>query len=175
MRIVVTGGNGNIGAHIIRELLRQGYDDIVCFDRMEHSIHSEVVRYISGDRHNKQAYISTMHELKPDIAFELTCFDSQDAQASIEAFRDVRHFITASTVCTYGKHFNHFPIREEDWFQPCTQYGINKHAADLIYLDAYRREGFPVTIMKPCTSYSEMSGMLRNLTTEYTWIFPPRR
>ena len=48
MRIVVTGGNGNIGAHIIRELLRQGYDDIVCFDRMERSIHPEAVRYISG-------------------------------------------------------------------------------------------------------------------------------
>lgn len=88
MRIVVTGGNGNIGAHIIRELLRQGYDDIVCFDRMERSIHPEAVRYISGDRHNEQAYIRVMRELKPDIAFELTCFDAQDAQVSIEAFRD---------------------------------------------------------------------------------------
>ena len=60
--------------------------------------------------------------------------------------------------------------QEEDWFEPCTEYGINKHAADLVYLEAFRREGFPVTIMKPCTSYSGMSGMLRSLTTEHTWI-----
>lgn len=170
MKIVVTGGNGNIGAHIIRELLRQGYGDIICFDRMERSIHPDTVQYISGDRHDEQAYIRTMRELKPDAVFELTCFNAQDARVSIEAFRDVRHFITASTVCTYGKNFTHFPIREEDWFQPCTEYGINKHAADLVYLDAFRRQGFPVTIMKPCTSYSEMSGMLRSLTTEHTWI-----
>ena len=170
MRIVVTGGNGNIGAHIIRELLSQGYDDIVCFDRTKRSIHPDTVKYISGDRHDERAYIRTMRELKPDAAFELTCFSAQDARVSIEAFQDVKHFITASTVCTYGKNFTHFPIREEDWFQPCTEYGINKHAADLVYLDAFRRQGFPVTIMKPCTSYSEMSGMLRSLTTEHTWI-----
>lgn len=170
MRIVVTGGNGNIGAHIIRELLNQGYDDIVCFDRMERSIHPDTVKYISGDRHDERAYIRTMRELKPDAAFELTCFSAQDARVSIEAFQDVKHFITASTVCTYGRNFTHFPIREEDRFQPCTEYGINKHAADLVYLDAFRRQGFPVTIMKPCTSYSEMSGMLRSLTTEHTWI-----
>lgn len=170
MRIVVTGGNGNIGAHIIRELLSQGYDDIVCFNRTKRSIHPDTVKYISGDRHDERAYIRTMRELKPDAAFELTCFSAQDARVSIEAFQDVKHFITASTVCTYGKNFTHFPIREEDWFQPCTEYGINKHAADLVYLDAFRRQGFPVTIMKPCTSYSEMSGMLRSLTTEHTWI-----
>ena len=128
------------------------------------------MKYISGDRHDERAYIRTMRELKPDAAFELTCFSAQDARVSIEAFQDVKHFITASTVCTYGKNFTHFPIREEDWFQPCTEYGINKHAADLVYLDAFRRQGFPVTIMKPCTSYSEMSGMLRSLTTEHTWI-----
>ena len=170
MKIVVTGGNGNIGAHIIRELLQRGYDDIVCFDRTECPAPLDHVQYLVGDRHNEQEYIDTMHRLAPDVAFELTCFNAQDAKVSIAAFRGVKHFITASTVCTYGKNFSHFPMREEDWFEPCTEYGINKHAADLVYLEAFRREGFPVTIMKPCTSYSGMSGMLRSLTTEHTWI-----
>lgn len=157
MKIVVTGGNGNIGTHIIRELLRRGYDDIVCFDRTERPGHPDQVQCLVGDRHNEREYIETMQRLAPDVAFELTCFNAQDAKVSVEAFRGVKHFITASTVCTYGKNFSHFPMREEDWFEPCTEYGINKHAADLVYLEAFRREGF-VTIMKPCTSYSGMSG-----------------
>ena len=100
MKIVVTGGNGNIGAHIIRELLQRGYDDIVCFDRTECPAPLDHVQYLVGDRHNEQEYIDTMHRLAPDVAFELTCFNAQDAKVSIAAFRGVKHFITASTVCT---------------------------------------------------------------------------
>ena len=87
-----------------------------------------------------------------------------------QAFRGVQHFITASTVCTYGKRFARMPIRECDTFTPWTDYGINKHEADLVYQQAWKDEGFPVTMMKPCTSYSEMSGALRSFATEHTWI-----
>ena len=52
MKIVVTGGNGNIGTHIIRELLRRGYDDIVCFGRTERPGHPDQVQCLVGDRHN---------------------------------------------------------------------------------------------------------------------------
>ena len=50
MKIVVTGGNGNIGAHIIRELLQRGYKDIVCFDRTECPAPLDHVQYLVGDR-----------------------------------------------------------------------------------------------------------------------------
>ena len=169
MKIVVTGANGNIGAHIVRELLQRG-QEVVAYDRQPTSIHGPEVQYIRGDRRNAEQYIETMQALKPDAAFEMTCFTAEDARVSIQAFRGVQHFITASTVCTYGKRFERMPIRECDTFTPWTDYGINKHEADLVYQQAWKDEGFPVTMMKPCTSYSEMSGALRSFATEHTWI-----
>lgn len=170
MKILVTGGNGNIGAHIIRLLLQQGSHELISFDRTEASIHPDTVRYIRGDREDAPAYIQTMQELKPDIVFELTSHGPGHAKSSIEAFRGVKQFIVASTVCTYGKGFHRYPVKEEDPFTPWMPYGIGKHEADLLYMAAYKNEGLPVTIMKPCTSYSGMSGMLRMLTTEHSWI-----
>lgn len=170
MKIVVTGGNGNIGTHIIRELLKQGTHTIYCFDCSERSTHPDCVQYIRGDRHNKEEYIRVMQEIRPDVAFELTSFSADDAEVSIRAFDGISQFIVASTVCTYGKDFRHLPVKEDDEFSPSAEYGMNKDKADKIYMKAYEKNGFPVTIMKPCTSYSEMSGMLRSLTTEFTWI-----
>lgn len=120
MKIVVVGGTGNIGTHIIRELLHRGYQDLVCFGRRECPTPPEHVQYITGDRHDEQNYIETMQRLAPDVSFEPACFSAQDAKVSIEAFRNAKHVITASTVCTYGKNFSHFPMCEEGWFEPCT-------------------------------------------------------
>jgi len=170
MRIVVTGGNGNIGSHIIQELLKLGGHEIISFSRSSKSIHPKTVQYVRGDRHDTSSFVQKMRDLKPDIVFEMTCFTAADARISIEAFSGVKQLITASTVCTYGKGFNHFPIREEDEFSPWTPYGIEKHEADCTFLDAYRTERFPVTIMKPGITYSELSGMLRCIGTEHTWI-----
>lgn len=169
-KIMVSGGNGNIGSHIIREFLKEGGHTIYCFGRAERSTHPDCVKYIRGDRHNEAEYVRTMREIRPDVAFELTSFSAEDARVSIRAFEGVSQCIVASTVCTYGWDFDHFPIKEDDPFVPRTEYGINKHKADQVYLEAFEKNGFPVTILKPCTSYSEMSGMLRSLNTEHTWF-----
>ena len=42
MKIVVTGANGNIGAHIVRELLQRGHE-VVAYDRQPTSIHGACI------------------------------------------------------------------------------------------------------------------------------------
>lgn len=168
MKIAVIGGNGNIGSHIVQELLKDGNHEVICSGRGEQCKHP--VSYIQGDRHNTQQFINTMQQLHLDAAIDLTCFSSEDATVSIQAFRGVEHFLTASTVCTYGKSFTHLPLSEDEPFTPWTEYGLSKHAADQTFLEAHRTEQFPVTILKPGTTYSHHSGMLRMLNTEHSWI-----
>ena len=37
-------------------------------------------------------------------------------------------------------------------------------------MEAYARHGFPVTILKPSTTYGPMQGMLRQIAWEFSWI-----
>ena len=171
MKILVTGSNGNIGAHIVRELLRQTQGhEIIGYGRQPVSIHPSSVRYIRGDRSDTKQFIEVMKQLRPDIVFEMTSFTPQHAKAGLEAFAGVKQLIVASTVCTYGKDFTRYPLEESDPYSPWTDYGIQKQKADEAYLEAWKKYGFPVTIMKPCTSFSGMSGVLRSFATEHTWI-----
>lgn len=169
MKVIVLGCNGNIGSHVVWELEKKGCYDIYGYGRSASCPHQGIT-YLQGDRHDTETFIRTMQELKPDYVIDLTSYTAKDAEAGIAAFSGAKQFVTASTVCTYGKEFAAFPVKEEDSFTPWTEYGINKHAADLVYLEAHKTTHFPVTIIKPGTTYSAMSGMLRQLTTEHTWI-----
>lgn len=120
--------------------------------------------------HHDERFIQQMHAIKADATIDLTCYNAEQAQVSIEAFRGVGHFIQTSTVCTYGHSFPEYPVEETFTPQPVTIYGKNKYAADQLFLDTHVREQFPVTIIKPSTTYSGKSGVLRQLAIEHTWI-----
>jgi len=111
-----------------------------------------------------------MQQEKFDAAIDMICYNAEQAQSSLRAFRGVRQFVHCSTVCTYGVHYDCLPVPEEHPLRPTTDYGRNKVAADEIYRAAYRQEGFPVTIIKPSTTYGPQMGMLRQVAWDFSWI-----
>lgn len=97
-------------------------------------------------------------------------FTKEDAESSLAAFRGVKQFIQCSTVCTYGVDYDWLPVSEDHPLRPMTEYGKGKADADHVLLEAYHREGFPVTIIKPSTTYGPQIGMLRQIAWDFSWI-----
>jgi nucleoside-diphosphate-sugar epimerase len=62
------------------------------------------------------------------------------------------------------------PVTEEHPLRPTTAYGRHKAQADAVFLEAYERQGFPVTILKPSTTYGPKQGLLRQIAWEFSWI-----
>ena len=87
-----------------------------------------------------------------------------------ELFEGVDQFIMTSTVCTYGIDYDWFPTTEDHPLRPITDYGRNKAAADAVFMEAFYRDGFPVTIIKPSTTYGPQQGMLRQVAWDFSWI-----
>ncbi len=169
MKIGIVGGTGNISTSIVRLLVQQG-QEVVCFNRGQRSSPATGVRVIVGDRGNAAVFERAMQREKFDAAIDMICYNAEQAQSSLRAFRGVSQFVHCSTVCTYGVHYDCLPVPEEHPLRPTADYGRNKVAADEVYLAAYRQDGFPVTIIKPSTTYGPQMGMLRQVAWDFSWI-----
>ena len=169
MRICVVGGTGNISTSIVRELVRQGHE-VTVFNRGQRGPAPDGVRVMQGDRKDSAAFEQAMQAEAFDAAIDMICFDAEDAASSLRAFRGVGQFIQTSTVCTYGIQYDWLPVPEDHPLRPITDYGRNKVAADALFMEAYYREGFPVTIIKPSTTFGPSWNLLRQIAWEAGWV-----
>ena len=169
MRVLIVGGTGNISTSIVQLLLAQEHD-VACFNRGERGTLPERVRHIQGDRNDREAFEQAMRKEPFDAAIDMICFNAEDAASSVRAFRGVKHFLQCSTVCTYGVDYDWLPVTEDHPMRPMTEYGRNKKAADDVYLRAYNDQGFPVTIVKPSTTYGPQLGLNRQIAREFSWL-----
>ena len=169
MRICVIGGTGNISTSVVRLLLEQGHE-VTCFNRGQSGRVPEGAEVIHGDRRDYAAFERTMRDKRFDAAIDMLCFTREDAASNVRAFAQVQHFVQCSTVCTYGIAHDWMPVTEDHPLRPTTVYGQHKAQADAVFLEAYNRQGFPVTILKPSTTYGPRQGLLRQIAWEFSWI-----
>ena len=169
MRIAIVGGTGNISASIVGLLLRHGHE-VTCFNRGTSGALPHGVRHIRGDRNDRDAFERSMQEGRFDAAIDMMCFSAEDARSGIRAFRGVGHLVHCSTVCAYGVDFDWMPVTEDHPLRPTTAYGRGKADADAVYLAAWHADGFPVTIIRPSTTFGPKQGLLRQIALDFSWI-----
>jgi nucleoside-diphosphate-sugar epimerase len=169
MHVGVIGGTGHISSSIVRVLLAQGHA-VTCVNRGLRGAVAPGARLVRGDRRARVAFERTLQAERFDAVIDMLCFTRADALSGLRAYRDVPHVVQCSTVCTYGITSDGLPVTEDHPLHPITPYGQHKAAADATLLEAYARDGFPVTILKPSTTYGPMQGMLRQIAWEFSWI-----
>ena len=169
MKIGIVGGTGNISTSIVRLLLKQGHE-VVCFNRGRRELPPDGARLIRGDRKDRAAFEAAMRKEKFDAAIDMICFNAEDAESSVRAFRDVGCFVMCSTVCTYGVDYDYLPVTEDHPLRAFTPYGKNKVAADAVFMREYYGSGFPAVIIKPSSTYGPIMGMLRQIAWDFSWI-----
>lgn len=166
MKMVVTGGAGFIGSHLVNGLVNQGYE-VHVIDNLTTGdpgrLHSEAILHVA-DVNSQQttAYISV---LKPDVVFHLAAqADVQrsikepplDADANVmgtinilEACRKagVRKIVFASTSGVYGD-LEKPQLTEDDPVSPISFYALSKITGEQ-YIRLYHRfYGLKYTILR---------------------------
>ena len=169
MRVCVVGGTGNISTSTVKLLLELGHE-VTCFNRGQRGGAPEGARVIVGDRLERDRFEETMQQEAFDAAIDVICYNREDALSDVRAFCGVGHFIQVSTVCTYGVDYDWFPVTVDHPLRPITEYGSNKVAADEVFLEAFKQEQFPATVVKPSTTYGPQMGILRQIAWDFSWI-----
>jgi nucleoside-diphosphate-sugar epimerase len=169
MKLCVVGGTGHISTPLVQGLVAQGHA-VTCFTRGQRAPVPPGARLLQGDRQQRRLFERTMRAERFDAAIDMICFTREDALSSVRAFPAVQHFVQCSTVCTYGLEYEKLPVTEAHPLRPYTPYGQHKAEADAVFLDAYERQGFPVTILKPSTTYGPTQGLLRQIAWDLAWL-----
>lgn len=166
MKMVVTGGAGFIGSHLVNGLVSIGYE-VHVIDNLTTGdpgrLHSEAILHVADvNSQQTSAYISV---LKPEVVFHLAAqADVQrsimepglDAEANImgtlnilEACRKsgVRKIVFASTSGVYG-NLEKSQITEEDDVNPISYYALSKLTGER-YIQLYEHFfGLQYTILR---------------------------
>jgi nucleoside-diphosphate-sugar epimerase len=169
-RVVVVGGTGHISGSLVDALVAAGHDVTVFVRGLGNRHLPEGVRTITGDRNDREAFELTMRRQHFDAAFDMICWGPEDAESDVRAFAEVGHFFQTSTVCTIGGPLAAVPANESTPLRPVSDYGRGKVRADEVFLDAYRRDGFPVTVLKPANTWGAGMPLVRQLGFDPHWI-----
>jgi len=172
LKILVTGGAGFIGSHLVDDLLARGHKVIVLdnlrngsLDNLAPASVSDSFEFIKGDILNGADCAKGAKDA--DIVYHLACLGVRHSIHSplenhrvnaegtlnvLEASRKAKTFFYISTSEVYGG-VKTFPIKEDSQTVPFTVYGASKLAGEH-YTNAYRRcYGMRTVILRIFNNY----------------------
>ncbi len=157
MKIVITGGNGYIGARLSQYLANKGEQVIpVCYSSIPENEDwkSKMFAILKGDLRNEET-ITEIAELKPDVIIHLVSLDHFDSEKAPDLVNEVnvlptwrlldactqnglKKFIYFSTIQVYGKLSNSI-IEETHPVSTVNTYGLTHLLSEQI-CDHYNRK-----------------------------------
>ncbi len=157
-RVIVTGGAGYIGSHVVLALGEAGYD-VLTYDNLSTGNRDAVLsgELVEGDLADKELLIKTLREFKPDAVMHFAASievgesvsdplkyyrnNSVNALNLLEALRTtgVDQMIFSSTAAVYGNP-TQLPVSEDASLQPINPYGTSKMMTEHFLADLTQAE-----------------------------------
>ena len=131
MKILVTGGNGFIGKHLIQEL--NSYDHKVFILESNVLNKSNLTKEIENTDFDVVIHLAGLSHVmdhSPTLLYETNVIGSQNLVSAIEKFCDGKKILLASTCHVYEN--SETPITELSPLGPKSHYGASKLAMEFI-------------------------------------------
>lgn len=189
--ILIIGGAGYIGSHMVKDMLQAGYDAIV-LDNLSKGHRDAVPNgiFYEGDLGNASLLdkIFSSYKISAVMHFAAYSLVGESVQRPLVYYRnnisqtielldamfrhDVQHFIFSSTAAVYGEPIK-LPIREDHPCQPSNAYGATKLAVERMLADCSRAYGLKYVSLRYFNAAgADISGTLGERHDPETHLIP---
>lgn len=173
MSILVTGGAGFIGSHIVDDLISFG-EDVIALDDLSGGFEENVnenATFIKGDFCDYELVTKIFNENKIDYVFHIGAYAAEGLSHFIKRFNynnnlmgsvnlinqsiihKVKCFVFTSSMAVYGA--NQVPMREDMIPSPEDPYGIAKYSFEQELKVSHEMFGLNYIIFRPHNVYGE--------------------
>ncbi len=157
MNVLFIGGTGLISQAVSRLVVERGFK-LYLLNRGQHpSFAPAGAKVIHGDIRDEQAVRETLSDKRFDVVVDWVAFTPEHAKADIRLFQGkTDQYVYISSASAYQKPPSHYLITESTPLaNPYWQYSRDKIASEELLMEAYRNDGFPVTIVRPSFTYGD--------------------
>ena len=155
MKALFIGGTGVISTSISRLLIAEGWE-LTLINRGHRAADVPGAQVITLDINDEAAAEEALKGRHFDVAADFIAFVPAQVERDIRLFRDrADQYIFISSASAYQKPLSSPVINEGTTLSnPHWEYSRNKIACEEVLFDAYRRFGFPVTVVRPSHTFS---------------------
>lgn len=154
MKALLIGGTGTISMSVTQLALKRGWE-VTLLNRGNKPV-PEGADSLVADIRDEEAVAEALEGRNYDVVAQFIGYTAEDALRDIRLFKGrTRQYIYISSASAYQKPATDYRITESTpLINPYWEYSRNKIEAEKVLLEAARREGFPVTIVRPSHTYN---------------------
>ncbi len=179
MRVLFIGGTGIISTASTHLAAQRGVE-VTLLNRGQHLAELPAgVRTLTADIDDPASAARTLENASFDAVVDWIAYTPAHVERDLALFRGrTGQYVFISSASAYQKPPEHYLITESTPLaNPFWQYSRDKIACEELLMQAYRDEGFPVTIVRPSLTYSETQVTLavNSWDKSYTAVHRMRR
>ena len=158
MKILFIGGTGTISMAITKQILKENKHELYLINRGNRNLGLDGIKEIKIDINGD---INQIKEKLENLNFDCVCdfiiMHLDQAKRDYELFKNkTKQFIFISSASAYKKPVDNYIITENSPLEnPYWEYSREKISIEEFFLDKYKTEGFPITIVRPSHTYDE--------------------
>jgi nucleoside-diphosphate-sugar epimerase len=154
MKVLFVGGTGFISTAVSRQAVERGID-LYHLNRGQHAQAPAGVTHLIADVNDAEQARRALGDEEFDVVVDWVAYTPTHIERDLALFSGrVRQFIFISSASVYQKPPTHHVITESTPLaNPYWQYSRDKIACEELLNREYRKNGFPVTIVRPSLTY----------------------